>query len=155
MHYHQQSLVLLFLAVVSSVLSIPTGLAITNTPLTPTNDTGTDDFLGINCAGSGLCSLISDRLSQISSLLDGVPSDRQYTDGYNIACQNNLCAFYQSMGSGVTSSGARANELVKGLLNFGCQVCGSNPILAGNDVSTGQLTVNYVSKPACQGICWN
>ena len=30
--------------------------------------------------------------------------------------------------------------------DHGCNYCGSNPILPGNDVSTGEVTVNYVRK---------
>ena len=33
------------------------------------------------------------------------------------------------------------------LRSHGCKACGSNPIESGNDVSTGEVTANYVSAP--------
>lgn len=44
-------------------------------------------------------------------------------------------------------------RLLTGSLSFffhrghGCNACGSNPILPGNNVNTGEVTANYVSAP--------
>ncbi|KAG7098140.1 hypothetical protein E1B28_000110 [Marasmius oreades] len=108
--------------------------------------------IGINCRGSGLCgSQTGGTLSQVLNIARNIDDNRQYSDGQHIACVDHLCAFYQNTGR--TNSAAFAKQLLQGLLDHGCTVCGSNPTLPGNNVNTGQLTVNYVSDPNCSDIC--
>lgn len=91
-----------------------------------------------------------------------------------IACshgsQGSFCAFYQS---GASGSAKDAYNQVQQLLDhgtcllhpqyvirnltlyLGCGGCGSVPTVqdGSNDVSKGQLTVNYVTNPSCEGTC--
>ena len=67
-------------------------------------------------------------------------------NGQQVACAGNFCAFLQNAPEAKTV--AQVKGYVQALLNHGCQVCGSDPTEPGNDVSKGQLTVNYVSKPS-------
>lgn len=63
-----------------------------------------------------------------------------------------VCAFAQDTnGAGITLD--RARQLMDGLLDHGCSVCGSNPTQPGNNVKNGELTVNYVKNPSCTGNC--
>lgn len=57
------------------------------------------------------------------------------------------CAFFQK--TGVTNTAALAKAKIQDLINHGCEGCGSCPILAGNNVDTGEITVNYVTSPCC------
>ncbi|KAF9257361.1 killer toxin [Marasmius fiardii PR-910] len=108
--------------------------------------------LGINCRGSVLCSSqTTASLSGVFNTVRGIDDNRQYGDGQNIVCLDHLCAFYQKTGR--TNSAALAKQLLQGLLDHKCTRCGSNPTLPGNNVDTGELTVNYVSSPGCEGIC--
>ncbi|KAB8070990.1 killer toxin [Aspergillus leporis] len=113
-------------------------------------------LLGINCrgsagcAGSGAIGGQGTRLSQIKKEIDQVDNNRHFNNGEHIACLNNklgtgICAFFQNTSGG--GNGADAKRLVQDLLNHGCSACGSVPTNPGNDVSKGQLTVNYVGKP--------
>jgi hypothetical protein len=46
---------------------------------------------------------------------------------------------------------------VKNLLTHGCKGCGSDPVNPGNDVSTGELTVNWIDGGGrCEEgkLCW-
>ncbi|KAK7056931.1 hypothetical protein VNI00_002649 [Paramarasmius palmivorus] len=106
--------------------------------------------LGINCRGSSQCSQAGSTLGQLANLMNGIDDNRQYGDGTQIACLSHLCAFFQR--TGTNNSGATAKRLVQGLVNHGCGKCGSNPTDGGN-VDNGELTVNYVNSPVCQGIC--
>ncbi|EEB89054.1 hypothetical protein MPER_12899 [Moniliophthora perniciosa FA553] len=108
--------------------------------------------LGINCRGSGLCGSAGATLFQLTTLINnGLSDNAQFVDQQQIACLAHLCAFFQD--TRTTNNGATVKTLLQGLLNHGCTKCGSIPTLPGNDVSTGQLTVNYVSGMGCQGIC--
>ncbi len=62
-----------------------------------------------------------------------------------IACEGNICAFYQN-GPGYGNAGYAASK-IRELINHGCSACGSAPTEPGNDVSLGQLTLNWVSDP--------
>ncbi|TWU73330.1 hypothetical protein ED733_004635 [Metarhizium rileyi] len=99
--------------------------------------------LGINCRGSGVCSFNSASMQvvhdQIGNLIAEGGGDHQ------IACshgsQGSVCAFYQNGASGTARD---AYKWVQGLLDHKCRQCGSIPTQPGNDVSKGELTVNYV-----------
>ena len=69
-----------------------------------------------------------------------------------IACQGFCCAFFQNGASG------RVYDVlnnVNALINHGCHICGSNPTLPGNNVATGELTVNYVNTACVGGYCYS
>ncbi|KAJ6789041.1 hypothetical protein PWT90_08412 [Aphanocladium album] len=135
--------------------------------------------LGINCRGSGICSLnpgasLQVVHDQVGELVAQGGGDRRFSNGpkqwftfiqiakplaniiviEQIACshgsQGSFCAFYQSGASGTAKE---AYSQLQQLLDHGCGGCGSIPTQPGNDVSKGQLTVNYVSKPCCEGNC--
>mgnify|MGYP005988751167 CR=1 FL=1 len=85
--------------------------------------------------------------------------------------QGSFCAFYQSGASGSakdaynqvqqlldhgTKNNFTSNHKGRNLtLCLGCGGCGSVPTVqdGSNDVSKGQLTVNYVTNPSCEGTC--
>ncbi|ESK95717.1 killer kp4 [Moniliophthora roreri MCA 2997] len=107
--------------------------------------------LGVNCRGSSLCGQAGATLGQLANVINnGINDGGQYGDGTQIACSMHLCAFFQN--TGTSNSGATAKRLVQGLIDHGCERCGSNPTDGGN-VDNGQLTVNYVNNPVCQGVC--
>lgn len=106
--------------------------------------------LGINCRGSSLC---SGRGNAMVTLRDGINRDidrsRQYSQGQEIACtDNNICAFVQNYDG--TVSGDKIANLMPYLVDHRCGTCGSVPLNYpnSNDVSQGELTVNYVQN-AC------
>lgn len=114
--------------------------------------------LGINCRGSGFCNFNDASMQvvhdQIGIIVAEGGGGRRFNTGQQIACshgqQGSICAFYQSGASGTAQD---AYGQIQGLLNHKCRQCGSIPTQPGNDVSKGQLTVNYVSKPCCEGDC--
>ncbi|OAA52155.1 Killer toxin, Kp4/SMK-like, core [Cordyceps fumosorosea ARSEF 2679] len=114
--------------------------------------------LGINCRGSGFCNVNDASLQvvhdQVGNLIASGGGDRRFNGGDQIACshgsQGSICAFYQNGASGSTKD---AYGQLQQLLDHKCHACGSVPTEPGNDVSKGELTVNYVSKPCCEGDC--
>ncbi|KHN97635.1 Killer toxin, Kp4/SMK-like, core [Metarhizium album ARSEF 1941] len=125
--------------------------------------------LGINCRGSGVCFFNDASLqavhNQVGNMIAAGGGNRYYWDGgkravvprgaLQIACsqgsQGSVCAFYQNGASGYAWD---AYAQIQGLLDHGCRQCGSIPTLPGNDVNTGELTVNYVRNPCCLGDCY-
>lgn len=110
---------------------------------------GTVTGLGINCRGSALC---ANRGLAMVELRDAVNNDndpnRQFNNGQQIACtDNNICAFVQNFGGQVSES--QIGTLLGNLVDHGCKTCGSVPLgfPNSNDVSQGELTVNFVSSP--------
>jgi hypothetical protein len=70
-----------------------------------------------------------------------------------IACANDVllspgsyCAFFQNGASGTLYE---AIGFMQNLRNATCSICGSSPTETGNDVSKGELTVNYASNGGC------
>ncbi|OJJ43607.1 hypothetical protein ASPZODRAFT_136060 [Penicilliopsis zonata CBS 506.65] len=113
--------------------------------------------LGINCRGSALCSFVDagyDGMSLMANQLQAEVNKGRggvfYPTGAHIVCTTEQCAFYQSGASGTI---ADALGHIQNLIKHGCKVCGSDPTQPGNDVSKGQLTVNSVSSPNCNGVC--
>lgn len=107
--------------------------------------------LGINCRGSFLChGNESPIVSRIQNLVTGAVNrgagGNFYSEGKQIACADYYCAFFQSGASGNLND---ALGHINNIANHGCKVCGSDPTQPGNDVSTGELTINYVSSPSC------
>lgn len=71
----------------------------------------------------------------------------------SIACANDAvlavgsyCAYFQNGASGTLYE---AIGFMQNLKSINCQTCGSSPTQPGNDVSSGELTVNYVSDGGC------
>ncbi|OAA52154.1 Killer toxin, Kp4 [Cordyceps fumosorosea ARSEF 2679] len=109
--------------------------------------------LGINCRGSGLCPSdgAAGNLINLKAIVDGISDrNRHYNTGQQIACTGSLCTYFQNGASGTASD---ASELLQQLRDHGCKKCGSAPTQPGNDVSKGELTVNVVGDPHCQGAC--
>ncbi|KAJ6441632.1 KP4 killer toxin [Purpureocillium lavendulum] len=114
--------------------------------------------LGINCRGSGVCSFNNAKLqtvyNQVGNMIAEGGRDRHFNEGQQLACsqgsQGSVCAFYQN---GASGSAQEAYGQLKALMDHGCQQCGSIPTQPGNDVSKGELTVNYVGNPCCEGDC--
>jgi hypothetical protein len=71
-----------------------------------------------------------------------------------VACTSgdagSICAFFQSGASGTAND---AFHYMQEIIDHGCKLCGSVPTQPGNNVANGQLTVNAVSKPCCEGTC--
>lgn len=114
---------------------------------------GSVSALGINCRGSGLCPSdgAAGNLINLKAIVDNIGDrNRHYNTGQQIACTGSLCAFYQN---GASGTAGQASGLLQQLLDHGCKKCGSCPTQPGNDVSKGELTVNIVGSPSCQGAC--
>ncbi|KAL3679133.1 hypothetical protein R1sor_022089 [Riccia sorocarpa] len=104
------------------------------------------DALGINCRGSSNCAAgRAHALSEINTKVQGLPDANVYPNGQHIACSDNICAFLQNISG--TKTAAQIKGYVNQLLAHGCGKCGSVPTEPGNDVGTGQLTVNWVINP--------
>ena len=100
--------------------------------------------LGVNCRGSGLCSSCrAHALSEINTQIQALNDNNQYPNGQHIACSGSCCAFLQNISG--TKSGRDVKGYIQQLLAHGCTKCGSQPTEPGNNVNTGELTVNYVS----------
>ncbi|KAJ5607927.1 hypothetical protein N7537_004546 [Penicillium hordei] len=113
--------------------------------------------LGINCRGSSQCMLVSTSDASeaiqgyIQAAIDTGSGGNFYHEGKQIGCKDSICAFYQSGASGDLND---AITHINNIVNHGCGNCGSDPTQPGNDVSKGELTVNYVSSPTCtNGLC--
>ncbi len=114
---------------------------------------GSVSALGINCRGSGLCPSdgAAGNLINLKAIVDGIQDrNRHYNTGQQIACTGSLCTYFQN---GASGNAGDASGLLQQLLDHGCKKCGSAPTQPGNDVSKGELTVNVVGSPSCQGAC--
>ncbi len=102
--------------------------------------------LGINCRGSSNCSGLYSLNVIANKVCNEVPPGNVYNPGVRIATNcvaaSGIAAFVQSTSQSIT--GAQACQLLRRLQDHNCKVCGSIPINPGNDVSKGQLTVNFV-----------
>nr|PNR29513.1 hypothetical protein PHYPA_028207 [Physcomitrium patens] len=106
--------------------------------------------LGINCRGSFICSEgRGNEASILVSYINNIDPNRWYQNGQHIACYDGFCAFLQNTGG---AWGYNTRGLAHFIPEHGCRVCGSVPYFypSINDVSKGQLTFNYVSKPKCR-----
>ncbi|XP_044717521.1 kp4 domain-containing protein [Hirsutella rhossiliensis] len=107
--------------------------------------------LGINCRGSGFCSVNDGSMKtikdQVGVLIADGGRDKRFNGG---GPQGSTCVFYQDGASGTAKD---AYDQLQKLLDHGCNQCGSVPTQPGNDVSKGQLTVNFVKNSCCQGDC--
>ncbi|KAF9773946.1 hypothetical protein IL306_008147, partial [Fusarium sp. DS 682] len=113
---------------------------------------------GINCHGSSNCGNAGFKLTDLLRDAQGLDDNRWYQNGEHIVCWENLahtgfCAFLQNTGG---LPGKDIKRLLQELVNHGCAKCGSVPAFypSNNDNNAhGILTVNYVYKPNCIGIC--
>ena len=118
--------------------------------------------LGINCRGS--CGVGVRAARPITRAIEGIDPGRWFANGEQIACvsyadseggYSSYCAFLQNTGG---AWGSRILELAHHLQAHGCKGCGSVPYFypEDNDVSRGELTYNYVSKPCSRrdGLCY-
>lgn len=109
--------------------------------------------LGINCRGSGFCPSngAAGNIQSLKKVVDNIqPRHRFYNPGQQIACTGTLCAFYQNGASGTAEE---TSAWIARIMQHGCKKCGSVPTRPGNNVATGQLTVNIVGSPNCEGAC--
>ena len=116
---------------------------------------------GINCEGSSDCGtqgsgIMSGINGYIQNQLD--PSTTYYNN-VQLACKKNysngggVCAFLQNTG-GIT--GSNIQSIMQDLVTHGCGTCGSVPVFYPTDNNVadhGELTVNYVESPSCEGLC--
>lgn len=110
--------------------------------------------LGINCRGSSTCGVggighsPAGTMEQVRDAV-AVGPEGQWGNGQQIACvphvTGRLCAFYQNIGSRTFTKGQTVTYLDQ-LRDHGCKNCGSIPTDSGNDVSKGELTVNFVAN---------
>lgn len=150
-------------------LSINLTLAFIILPLTTS--------LGINCRGSIVCSDTQSRLRPDNNLIAsffaaisrgdsyfirGGPISPKYIyhSGEHIACQlsifgpGGICVFAQGNIPPEGVSGELVVTRLRDLLVHECNECGSVPLSGDNDPDKmGLLTVNYVSKATCSGVC--
>ncbi|CAK7275088.1 hypothetical protein SEPCBS119000_006501 [Sporothrix epigloea] len=115
--------------------------------------------LGINCRGSILCEssapfAMLNVQDQLNDMINAGNGSRWFNEHEQIVCSkgqiDSVCVFFQKGASGTAQD---ALTHVQNLLNHGCSTCGSDPTQDGNDVSTGELTVNAVSDACCVGSC--
>ncbi|KAK1072944.1 ATP-binding cassette long-chain fatty acid transporter pxa1 [Friedmanniomyces endolithicus] len=138
------------------------------------------DTLSINCQGSWACSIFDldpaaydgsgTVLQRLIDAMQTMDASWQYQNGDHIACiwgsyeinvdddgaigvDGGICSFLQGTSSGV--QGGEIKGLLQELQKRGCEACGSIPTTSQNDVSKGELTVNFVSGDinGCNGLC--
>lgn len=116
--------------------------------------------LGINCRGSGRCVSCNIGSETLAAKLKSIVTNTSatYEDGRNIACigckgipkndyglnmdAGSLCVFPQNLNGG-TVTGQQVLDGVDHILKHNCKGCGSAPVKEGNDVSTGEITMNF------------
>ncbi|RFN46476.1 hypothetical protein FIE12Z_9311 [Fusarium flagelliforme] len=113
---------------------------------------------GINCKGSSNCANVGFKLTDLRQTAQKLPDNKWYQNGEHIVCWQSIggtgfCAFLQNTGG---LPGKEIKRLLQELVNHGCGKCGSVPAFFPSDndeKSHGILTVNYVQKPNCNGVC--
>ena len=168
----------LFLTVFLLLAPISFPLSIVNPSLNAV--AGDDSPLGINCRGSILCPdnigvSSPDYVQTLIEIANGTaadcPSDFScgplndadiYLPKDHILCLptgksllGGICVFAQGRNVPATGvTGALVKRKLGELRDHGCRVCGSVPLGGDNDPRRrGILTVNYISKLACKGLC--
>ncbi|KAI8940411.1 hypothetical protein NX059_004101 [Plenodomus lindquistii] len=123
--------------------------------------------LGINCRGSRMCDTCKSNSKDVLKLINTIPDDAEYGNGEKIACapcsywefvrldtDPGLCVFANNMKKKDEKvKGKRVKEMVAKLVSRGCKNCGSNPVHPGNNIGTGQVTMNFVQKSCGPGVC--
>ncbi|KAF1914230.1 killer toxin Kp4/SMK [Ampelomyces quisqualis] len=113
--------------------------------------------LGINCRGSSSCSS-SSNLYDMRLFLQLIDNNTEFVSGQQAACRQfdpfnssgglgGLCVFPQKLLATEKVTGKDLKEAVSALIDHGCKRCGSTPI------HSGEITVNYVTKPCGYGPC--
>ncbi|KAI4953704.1 hypothetical protein J4E91_002552 [Alternaria rosae] len=64
-----------------------------------------------------------------------------------------ICAFPQKLKTDEKVNGSLIKSKINDLVNHKCGRCGSCPTKPGNDVNTGEITVNYVTSGCKEGVC--
>lgn len=112
--------------------------------------------LGINCRGSGECSNFYNEIKDVIDSICNKSSSQLFGPGEHIGTDyawhqidgswsySGLAAFTQSTSNAISVETACA--CAKQIMNHGCTACGSVPLYPGNNVASGQLTINYVSR---------
>ncbi|KAM0254392.1 hypothetical protein ACHAQJ_006861 [Trichoderma viride] len=116
--------------------------------------------LGINCHGEcGIAILSGARLSLFQSIFDNLFDKRIYDNGDDVGCievdsvnfigssKETFCAYIQNSADSV--SGATLKSLYTELVEYGCALCGSVPLLyakGDDDVNHGELSINLVES---------
>ncbi|KAH6878775.1 killer toxin Kp4/SMK [Alternaria rosae] len=131
------------------------------------NPNDADALLGINCRGSALCSLPSCTVSlaTIKKYVDTLDDKEEWGNGDQIVCNlcpgcsplsancAGICAFPQKLKTDEKVNGSLIKSKINDLVNHKCGRCGSCPTKPGNDVNTGEITVNYVTSGCKEGVC--
>ncbi|GJN81465.1 hypothetical protein PLIIFM63780_004999 [Purpureocillium lilacinum] len=132
------------------LLSLLAGRALAESALNATIAASSAAALGINCRGSGYCDYFTDYTSrELWKVIENrIDPNRWYNDGQQVACAGyeQLTAAGKAwwLSTGLWYSGELAGYIVL----HECDVCGSVPTdyPAGNDVSKGELTFNFVTN---------
>ncbi|KAI1324467.1 hypothetical protein F5Y16DRAFT_402432 [Xylariaceae sp. FL0255] len=102
--------------------------------------------LGINCNGSTLCALCAPHiLPDLNTAVQAQPDDEIFVNGEHIACESHFCVFLQNEQGAKT--GAEVKLKMEEFVAHGCTCCGSCPTEPGNNVTAGQLVVDFVLNP--------
>ena len=126
--------------------------------------------MGLNCEGSRSMCIGADQWSVMHTLRDymyAIPEGYRYYAGQDIACMVHhiypypwftwgfYCAFMQGNIPADGFDGAEIQLKMQQMIEHHCLGCGSVPFSPDNDPNTlGILTVNYVSKSECEGLCY-
>ena len=126
--------------------------------------------MGLNCEGSRTMCIGADQYSVMHTLRDymyAIPEGYRYYAGQDIACMVHhiypypyftwgfYCAFMQGNIPAEGFDGAEIQLKMQQMIEHHCLGCGSVPFSPDNDPNTlGILTVNYVSKSECEGLCY-
>ncbi|KAF2035956.1 killer toxin [Setomelanomma holmii] len=128
------------------------------------NSTHADSaLLGINCRGSGYCNIPCGRdIWELQRLVGLINDGYTYSNHAFLACaeckgdsgeDGGFCVFPQKKPRGERMYAKRAKEGMGQLIAHGCRGCGSVPLHPGNNVNTGELTVNFVEHVCRDGVC--
>lgn len=126
--------------------------------------------MGENCEGSRLMCIGATQANVMHTLRDymyAIPAGYRYYAGQDIACMKHnvypnpwitwgyYCAFMQGNISADGVDGALIQLKMQQLIEHHCLGCGSVPFSDDNDPMTlGILTVNYVRRSECEGLCY-
>ncbi|CAF9929167.1 hypothetical protein IMSHALPRED_007832 [Imshaugia aleurites] len=126
--------------------------------------------IGINCQGSVLMCVGASQRGVMHTLRDymyAIPKGYRYYTGQDIACMKHTvypnpfitwgfyCAFMEGNIPADGVDGALIQLKMQQMIEHHCLGCGSVPFSDDNDPQIlGVLTVNYVSKSECEGLCY-
>ncbi|KAJ4363876.1 hypothetical protein N0V95_000946, partial [Ascochyta clinopodiicola] len=138
------------------------------------DDPGSADvLLSLNCRGSSACGIICRaEIETLKGYVDKIGDNDEYSNGDQVACQMcphcgtpeqtpdcpfpidmGICVFPQNMKKDEKVKGSVIKEKVNRIIQHGCKKCGSCPIQPGNDVKTGEVTINYTINGCGEGKC--